>query len=93
MLWKIIEEPEGAAQINESQTEEQIRRELEAILNFEAMPQKEIDEWVTNRNHQNLKLNINTYSIFSTCSCKHSLITIFSAVALTQTFPLVTSVP
>ena len=44
MLWKIIEEPEGAAQINESQTEEQIRRELEAILNFEVMPQKEIDE-------------------------------------------------
>ena len=43
-----IEERVGEAQNSESQTEKQIRQGLKAILNFEAMTQKEIDECVNN---------------------------------------------
>ena len=39
-----IEEPEGGAQTNESQLNEAIQEELEAIPNIEEMTQQEIDE-------------------------------------------------
>ena len=39
-----IEEPEGEAQTNESQLNEAIQEELEAIPNIEEMTQQEIDD-------------------------------------------------
>ena len=39
---------EARAQNSESQTEEQIRQESEALPNFEALTQQETDEWVNN---------------------------------------------